>query len=34
MGTCLRVSIGKPEEMRTFLAAFREIVPATAKSAA
>ncbi len=34
MGTCLRVSVGKPEEMRTFLAAFREIVPAAAKSAA
>jgi histidinol-phosphate aminotransferase len=28
MGTWLRVSVGKPEEMRKFLAAFREIVPA------
>ena len=34
MGTCLRVSVGKPEEMRAFLAAFRQIVPAARKSAA
>src|SRR6185437_12135950 len=30
MGTCLRVSVGKPDEMRAFLAAFREIVPKSA----
>jgi histidinol-phosphate aminotransferase len=34
MGTWLRVSVGKPEEMQKFLAAFREIVPAARKSAA
>jgi histidinol-phosphate/aromatic aminotransferase/cobyric acid decarboxylase-like protein len=34
MGTCLRVSVGKPDEMRAFLAAFREIVPVAQKSAA
>jgi histidinol-phosphate aminotransferase len=34
MGTWLRVSVGKPEEMQKFLAAFREIVPAPQKSAA
>ncbi|MFZ0638376.1 MAG: aminotransferase class I/II-fold pyridoxal phosphate-dependent enzyme [Candidatus Acidiferrales bacterium] len=34
MGTWLRVSVGKPEEMRAFLAAFRQIVPAAQKSAA
>lgn len=34
MGTWLRVSVGKPEEMRAFLAAFRQIVPAVQKSAA
>lgn len=34
MGNWLRVSVGKPEEMREFLAAFREIVPAPQKSAA
>ncbi|HEU5411738.1 MAG TPA: histidinol-phosphate transaminase [Candidatus Acidoferrales bacterium] len=28
MGNWLRVSVGKPEEMQKFLAAFREIVPA------
>ena len=33
LGNWLRVSVGKPEEMQKFLAAFREIVPATAKSA-
>lgn len=34
MGNWLRVSVGKPEEMEQFLAAFREIVPAPQKSAA
>lgn len=34
MGNWLRVSVGKPEEMQKFLAAFREIVPAPQKSAA
>jgi histidinol-phosphate aminotransferase len=34
MGNWLRVSVGKPEEMQKFLAAFREIVPAPKKSAA
>ncbi len=34
MGNWLRVSIGKPEEMQKFLAAFRQIVPAPQKSAA
>ncbi len=34
MGTWLRVSVGKPEEMRAFLAAFHQIVPAAPKSAA
>ncbi|MFZ0213932.1 MAG: aminotransferase class I/II-fold pyridoxal phosphate-dependent enzyme [Candidatus Acidiferrales bacterium] len=34
MGTYLRVSVGKPEEMRAFLAAFREIVPAQKSAAA
>lgn len=34
MGNWLRVSVGKPEEMQKFLAAFREIVPAPSKSAA
>jgi histidinol-phosphate aminotransferase len=33
MGNWLRVSVGKPEEMRKFLAAFREIIPLAAKSA-
>jgi histidinol-phosphate aminotransferase len=34
MANWLRVSVGKPEEMQKFLAAFREIVPAAQKSAA
>lgn len=34
MGNWLRVSVGKPEEMQKFLAAFRQIVPAPQKSAA
>lgn len=34
IGTYLRVSVGKPEEMRAFLAAFREIVPAQKSAAA
>jgi histidinol-phosphate aminotransferase len=34
MGTWLRVSVGKPEEMQKFLAAFREIVPAKKSAAA
>ncbi len=34
MGNWLRVSVGKPEEMQKFLAAFREIVPAPQKFAA
>jgi histidinol-phosphate aminotransferase len=34
MGNWLRVSVGKPDEMQKFLAAFREIVPAPQKSAA
>jgi histidinol-phosphate aminotransferase len=34
LGTWLRVSIGKPDEMQKFLTAFREIVPAPQKSAA
>jgi len=34
MGTWLRVSVGKPGEMRAFLAAFRQIVPSAHKSAA
>ena len=34
MGNWLRVSVGKPKEMQEFLAAFRQIVPAAAKSAA
>lgn len=34
MSTWLRVSVGKPEEMQKFLAAFRQIVPAPPKSAA
>jgi len=28
MGTWLRVSVGKPEEMRAFLASLRQIIPA------
>ena len=34
MGNWLRVSVGKPEEMQKFLAAFRQIVPTAQKSAA
>lgn len=34
MGNWLRVSVGKPEEMQKFLAAFRQIVPTPQKSAA
>jgi histidinol-phosphate aminotransferase len=34
MGNWLRVSVGKPEEMQKFLAAFRQIVPVSQKSAA
>jgi histidinol-phosphate aminotransferase len=34
MGNWLRVSVGKPEEMQKFLAAFREIVPAQKSAAA
>jgi histidinol-phosphate aminotransferase len=34
MGNWLRVSVGRPEEMQKFLAAFREIVPVPQKSAA
>jgi len=34
MGRYLRVSVGKPEEMRAFLAAFRQIVPGGSRSAA
>ena len=34
MGNWLRVSVGKPEEMQKFLAAFRQIVPVPQKSAA
>jgi len=33
MGTWLRVSVGKPEEMRAFAEAFREIVPAERRTA-
>ncbi|MGC1106176.1 MAG: aminotransferase class I/II-fold pyridoxal phosphate-dependent enzyme [Candidatus Acidiferrales bacterium] len=34
MGNWLRVSVGKPDEMRAFLAAFHQIVPTAQKSAA
>jgi histidinol-phosphate aminotransferase len=34
LGNWLRVSVGKPEEMQKFLAAFREIVPARKSAAA
>ena len=34
MGTWLRVSVSKPEEMRAFLAVFRQIVPTAQKPAA